>query len=123
MEAEELMISDKLKTVFSQKIVKVKEIKQSCIYTEDNSYEYDEIEPIPLTSEVFEKNGFIFKEGEKGIFGVTIAPYYMRDDFPFKVFCDGEPFAIWFEEPVNIKYFHQLQHVMRLCGIKKEIIL
>ena len=32
MEAEELMISDKLKTVFSQKIVKVKEIKQSCIF-------------------------------------------------------------------------------------------
>lgn len=81
------------------------------------------VEPIPLTPEILEKNGFTLKEEEKGIYGVTIAPYYTRDDVPFEVFCDGEPFAIWFKEPVNIKYVHQLQHALRLCGIEKEITL
>ena len=60
MEAKDLMIGDKLKTIFSQKVVKVKEIKQNCIYTEDNGYEYDEIEPILLTSNILEKNGWIY---------------------------------------------------------------
>ena len=123
MEAKDLMIGDKLKTTFSQKKVKVKEIKQNCIYTEDNGYEYNEIEPIPLTPEILEKNGFRLEENEIGMYGVHIAPYYMRDDVPFEVFCDGSPFAIWFKEPVNIKYVHQLQHALRLYGIEKEIII
>ena len=83
----------------------------------------DDIEPIPLTPEILEKNGFEYKEGETGMCGVEIAPCYLRDDVPFEVFCDGEPFAIWFKEPINIKYVHQLQHALRLCGIEKEITL
>lgn len=85
--------------------------------------ERNEIDPIPLTPKILEKNGFTLKEEEKGMYGVAIAPYYTRDDVPFEVFCDGEPFAIWFKDPVNIKYVHQLQHAIRLCGIEKEIIL
>ena len=34
---------------------------------------------------------------------------------------DGHPFAVWFDEPVDIKYVHQLQHVLRLYGAEKEI--
>ncbi len=85
--------------------------------------ERNEIEPILLIPEILEKNGFVLKEEEKGAYGVDIAPYYTRDDVPFEVFCDGEPFAIWFKDPVNIKYVHQLQNAMRLCGIEKEIVL
>ena len=81
------------------------------------------IEPIPLTPEILEKNGFVLKEKEMGMYGVNIAPHYTRDDVPFEVFCDGVPFAIWFKGPVNIEYVHQLQHALRLCGIEKEIIL
>jgi hypothetical protein len=51
---------------------------------------------------------------------VTTAPYFKRDDSP-EVFCDGHPFAVWFDEPVDIKYVHQLQHVLRLYGAEKEI--
>lgn len=82
-----------------------------------------DLEPIPLTKEILEKNGFKYKEGETGMYGVTTAPHYICDGVPFEVFCDGEPFAIWFKEPINIKYTHQLQHALRLCGIKKEIEL
>ena len=79
--------------------------------------------PIPLTPEILEKNGFKYKEGETGMYGVTITPHYICDGIPFEVFCDGEPFAIWFKEPVNIKYVHQLQHTLRLCGLEIEIQL
>ena len=84
---------------------------------------WNEVQPIPLTPEILEKNGFEYKEKELGLYGVTTAPHYVRDDVPFEVFCDGEPFAIWFKEPVNIKFVHELQHALRLCGIEKEIEL
>ena len=76
---------------------------------------------IPLTPKILEKNGFEYKEGEQGMYGVTIAPYYTRKDVPFELFCDGDPFAIWFKDEVAIKYVHQLQHALRLCGIEKTI--
>jgi len=82
-----------------------------------------EIMSLPLTPEIFEKNGFILKEKETSMYGVNIAPYYTRDDVPFEVFCDGKPFAIWFKDPVNIRYVHELQHALKLCGINKEIVL
>ena len=81
------------------------------------------VEPIPLTPEILEKNGFVLEEEAEGMYGVVVAPYYSRDDVPFEVFCDGEPFAIWFKDPINIKYVHQLQHALRLCGIDKTIEL
>jgi hypothetical protein len=83
----------------------------------------EEVKPIPLTPEVLEKNGFELKEEEIGMYGVTIVSHYICDGVPFEVFCDGEPFAIWFKEPVNIKFVHQLQHALRLCGIEEEITL
>lgn len=76
---------------------------------------------IELTQEILERNGFVLIEEEKGAYGVDIAPYYTRHDVPFEVFCDGEPFAIWFKDPVNIGYVHELQHAIRLCGIKNTI--
>ena len=104
----------------------VKEIRQNGIIGLDSArglIPFLELEPIPLIPEILEKNGFILKEGEEGRYGVTIAPYYTRDDVPFEVFCDGEPFAIWFKDPVNIEYVHELQHALRLCGITREIII
>jgi hypothetical protein len=56
----------------------------------------------------------------------TIREHDMEDafmDFLFEVFCDGEPFAIWFQEPVNIRYVHELQHALKLCGINKNIVI
>lgn len=79
--------------------------------------------PILLTPEILEKNGFVLKDEDVGAFGVNIVPYYTRDDVPFEVFCDGEPFAIWFKDPVNIAFVHQLQHALKLCGIEKTIEL
>lgn len=133
MKANELMIGDKLKRVFNQKIVKVKEIKQNCIYTEDNGYEYDEIEPIPLTPEILEKNDFkkfpfLHIEGQhqwtwwgNTLISVILWCRELNDDTK-----DGMMLKI--EAPtstlcIKVNYVHELQHALRLCGIEKEIIL
>ena len=87
------------------------------------THDIKSISAIPLTPEILKKNGFEYNEGGTGMYGVEIVPHYLRDDVPFEVFCDGEPFAIWFKDPINIKYVHQLQHALRLCGISKEIEL
>lgn len=127
MEVKDLMIGDwVVNTEFGRNIIDtIDTIEPDRVWLKEG-HTYVPIEfiiPIPLTSEILEKNEFILKEGEKGMYGVTIAPYYMRDDVPFEVFCDGEPFSIWFQDPVNIKYVHQLQHALRLCGIEEKIEL
>ena len=75
---------------------------------------WDEVQPIPLTSEILEKNEFI-KES--------------RD-------CHGEPLqycelvdGLWIDISGEnyfegkLEYVHQLQQALRLCLIKKEIEL
>ena len=128
MKAEELMIDDWL-CYEGEHNVQVKGIdlppngNSAFISFGAEFYPCDSFSPIPLTPEILEKNGFVLKEEEVGAYGINIAPYYMRKDVPFEVFCDGEPFAIWFKDPVNIAFVHQLQHALRLCGIKKEEIV
>lgn len=80
------------------------------------------VNPIPLTFDILKKNEFKFHRGETGMYGVTTAPYYQLKNSP-KIWCDGNPFSVWFEEPVDIKYVHELQHLLRFCRIKKEIEL
>lgn len=93
------------------------------------------VEPIPLTAEILEKNGFTDGEyrhyvgciwklnvegfrilnltescGKSCLWGEKIKPNY-----PNSV---GNKFTI-----PNICYVHELQHAMRICGIEKEIII
>ena len=94
-------------------------------------FEIDEISPIPITPEILEKNGFEVQDqggGRKDVwtgFGIDYegdievefqynVPVYLKIDGGFK----GEYYT-----SANIKYIHQLQHALRLCGIEKEIIL
>ena len=139
MEAKEVMVGDYVRTIFSQKIVKVKEIRWSCIYIEDNGYEYNEIEPIPLTTEILEKNGF-----EKSYSSILTADGYKKlPQYKYKNtaqvqdICrnlitisysdlEGDVYDIQCgmgSHIYDLKYVHQLQHALRLCGIEKEIEL
>ena len=61
-----------------------------------------DVQPIPLTQEILEKNGWI------------------KTDDPFFRFG-----GVGKEERVTkyIQYVHELQHALRLCGIDKEIVL
>lgn len=130
MEANELMIGDWVFSSFSELPCKVTYLKlhesgygSVEITNVEGVKDITSLSPIPLTEAILEKNGFEYKEGGTGMYGVEIVPRYLRDDVPFEIFCDGEPFAIWFKEPINIKYVHQLQNALRLCGITREITL
>lgn len=100
--------------------------------------ERNEIEPIPLTPEILENNGF-----KKDAF-TNLSPdyYYYDDEYSMSInlnsTCDKSK-SIWIEKrssrfSVSIEesrnsldkrplYVHQLQHALRLCGIEKEIEL
>ena len=137
MEPNELMIGDYIRVIYTQKIIKVREIKQSCIYTHDNGYEYNEIEPIPLTLEILEKNGFEIVFDEDGT--ECYCYYNCAADGYIKISLYNGGDGDWRIEIVNYEKFddnkivynnnfiflkvHQLQHALRLCGIDKEIVL
>ena len=83
-------------------------------------YEYDEIEPIPLTAELLMQNGFE-KDPETG--ECLLSDY----DDTFEIYWIGTILTVQSGygrmELVNCQYVHQLQHALRFCGIEKEIII
>lgn len=79
---------------------------------EIDDWEWYDIEPIPITPEILENNGFVYNnlpfiQGWQQ-HGLTI--------FDEHITC-GENISM------EAKYVHQLQHVLKLCGIEKEIVL
>ena len=81
-----------------------------------------DLEPIPLTPEILEKNGFV-KNGEydEWNIGTWETPYLLG------VSLERPAITIkWNGSSIFIdraKYVHQLQHAWRLAGVEKEIII
>ena len=82
-----------------------------------------DIEPIPLTSEILEKNGFS-PNGEECWSckaGWLIPSEYDKEG----VVKSWDTSIIGEKNGFDgiIFYVHQLQHALRICGIEKEIVL
>lgn len=120
--------------------IKMTTVSENCVSYYSNKLEVyitvssEKIEPIPLTPEILEKNGFndtSFEANHKykyvihtneyqlcyypktnsfNVYKKGIDPFYTKD-----VFCCG------FQNIV--KYVHELQHALKLCGIDKEIVV
>lgn len=75
----------------------------------------EELEPIPLTIEILEKNGI----------EATDTGCYIGDNLEISV----EDNEVWWSINCNeyhiiqLKYVHELQHAIRLCGLDKKIVL
>lgn len=117
MKANELIIGDWIyrPDCFDQ----VKEIRQNGIIGLDSArglIPFLELEPIPLIPEILEKNGF----SNKGTL------WYLEED-NFELEHNNNDSFIWIVGDVyivaSIKYVHELQHALRLCGITREIII
>lgn len=93
----------------------------------------DYLEPIPLTLEILEKNGFKYTDNhtlqgsdtyilryEQNGFDYTIT-YKINDWFAVDSY-DDRTYRI-FEMETGRWCVHQLQHALKLCGIDKEIVI
>lgn len=93
-------------------------------------YYDDEIEPIPLTKEIMEKNGFNLYPEETNVFYLN-AGYQHDLDIVCLYIGDIERPSIYGNDSLgektyvvlHCKYVHELQHVLKMCGIKKIIKL
>lgn len=134
MKAKELMIGDYVLVRPSMMPIQVAAInKKKVAYHaigDRLTWVRDElIEPIPITPEILEKNGF---KGEMYAF-LDISPnlyleYYYHEHRLREWWTgidewnnDAEVKEIVFE--CQCHYVHELQHALRLCGIEKEIVL
>jgi hypothetical protein len=88
----------------------------------------DSIEPIPLTPEILDKNAdfhrdekyykyYAFSE-EIDIHGNSISVEICESRGTVYWTINGNEYGI-----TKLKYVHQLQHALKLCGINKEIVL
>ena len=83
----------------------------------------EELEPIPLTPEILEKNT---SESNKNVFGgmnyALNADYFIEnrgDRFCFSRRMAGHKYSTFWV--CDIHYVHDLQHLIKLVGIDKEI--
>ena len=98
------------------------------------STEIDRCEPIPITPEILEKNGFRLKE-EDDSYKEYIAGeerciiefcFYKETIYGVSTLLDCERGFVGGLDRIhkcNLLYVHQLQHSLKLCGISKNIEL
>ena len=121
MKANELMIGDWVFNTHNRKPEQVQEIRERMVMLDYNDlYEYDEIEPIPLTAEILAQNGFSKSRlmGEQRHF-----TYYLGPSLSMLAIYDAD-FSVHIGDGARyVKNVHQLQHILKDCGIDKEIII
>lgn len=136
MKATDLMISDWVYNTHNRQNEQVAEIGSGLVMLAYNDlYEYDEIEPIPLTQEILEKNGFVYWKNsdafivyaEESYSNQTVEVTLFNVESEFRNIqlhiCESKYPQETMLHLMECNYVHQLQHVFRSCGIEKEIIL
>lgn len=105
----------------------------------------DLLEPIPLTREILEKSGFYFgyTSGEEDLASNTIAQLseedkgwvwdegdgsikviFPNEDFGGMIIIDDQSFDRHLSLVYNNEvYVHELQHLLRLCGVEKSLTI
>lgn len=138
MESNELMIGDwvKVEDNFTTKITAIfgEMVQTQAEYQSEidgewyGEAEIKDLHPIPLTSEILEKNGFNCEEiiqlhwiSEDGRILLRNDESLISSNNKWSVHVDNEDMQTigYFE----LTYVHQLQHALRLCEIEKEIEL
>ena len=130
--AEELMLGDWVMSIHPAvpRPIKVTEVGGKDIGYKNGILHISFIEPIPITKEILEKNGFVIKKkwAQMGNFGDSPLIMWHFED---------EPILRDFEHELEIhqndtgkvhirilcEYVHELQNALKMCGITKEIEL
>ena len=128
MNCKDLMIGDWVKVEEPTETVKARvlgvhkdgvinyEVFYSCVRATGQIHT-DYVSPIPITEEILEKNGF------KKV-NMTVDGDYRHYHLHGVCISWEEQNGFWYGEgDIEFKYVHELQHLLRLCGIEKEIEL
>ena len=114
------MIDDWVYNTHNRQNEQVAEIGSGLVMLAYNDlYEYDEIEPIPLTDAILKANGFEYHH--KNFAALShVHPFQLKMvEWP-----DENGIGLWMIGGLfKIRYVHELQHAMKLCEIDKEIKL
>lgn len=111
MEATELMVGDLVNIKGKPVKVTLDDLRTMLILFEDVDFH---IEPIGLTEDILVKNGF-----EKFAESQTLFDY-TDNDIHLEYWIGDGCFRYYTAE---IHYVHELQHLLRLIGVEKEIEL
>lgn len=131
MKANELMIGDWIADKQGNRMRVVNILSEAIedyyygIETDKGFVDFEDAQPIPLTAEILEKNGF--KCGIFPAWHINIIDDYRS--LSAKYHEGSKTIFIAIKEPnfnlenACILYVHELQHVLKDCRIKKEIEL
>ena len=129
MKATELMIGDWIQVPPSGR--RKMKITQLC----EDWGEMDDVDPVPITREILEKNEFAYCERNGAFYAYAEESYsnQMVEIILFNVESEYRNNQLHINEAnykeetlihlMECNYVHNLQHVFRVCGIKKEIVL
>lgn len=122
MKATELMIGDWIQVPPSG----IRKMKIT--WLQEDFGEINDIEPVPLTPEILEKNGF--EDIGDETWQLEEKPYWFWVDFLNHQYgCEFDTSTYENEDDEHrlklygIPAVHELQHAMKLCGIEKQIEL
>lgn len=79
----------------------------------------EDINPIPLTTEILENNGFVFESSECSNIECFRIKYDGNGFIEIDNF-DGLYFYVMLTyKETKLEYVHQLQHLLRMCGLNE----
>ena len=80
---------------------------------------FDEIQPIPLTDAILKANGFEYRH--KNFAALSYEHPFQLEMVEWQ---DENGVGLWMVRGLlKIRYVHELQHALRLCGVDKELIV
>lgn len=126
METKELMPGDLVMSF--GKVTGVWMVDASHEDEEDQLINYldaSEFEPIPLTIEILDKNGFGFVDTSNDEYSSVWTGWWILEGLELGC-CDNSKFPVFFniaDTNVKVNYVHELQHALKICGIEKDIVL
>lgn len=93
-----------------------------CEIDADFQTDYENVYPIKLTKEILYKNGF---NGEVYLL-INVGDEKILEYYPFEhrlslLYDEGKNQELLFR--CQCFYVHEFQHALKMCGIKKEIVL
>lgn len=142
MKASDLMIGDWVFSFHAGRNIQIRELLEDSVVCSKNLRisadenivieSYDNISPIQLTEEILEKNGFKkkvwwkYRESDVTTYAIGEGFHIELSENEFWLVDNCSDYGDYGYESnwiVEVKYVHELQHILRLCKIEKEIIL